>query len=81
MDEATLASSDIDCELLRPVKYDRCRSEPHAGVPELAIMQFAGWLGTSTALSSFTMATNTAKHSAAMTSVTRLKTSFISLTF
>jgi hypothetical protein len=76
-DEATLGSADIDRELLGSVRYDQRRSEPHPGAPELAIMQSTGVLGAR--LSGFTVATNTAKHSAVMPNITRLKTSFISL--
>ena len=76
-DDATLRSSDIDREL-RPVKYDQRHSEPHRGAPELAIRQFAGLPNAGPALSGLTVATNTAKHSAMMVNVTRLKTSFIS---
>jgi hypothetical protein len=78
-DEATLGSSDIDRELRRPVKYDQRHSEPHPSASELAIMQFSGLLGATTPLSGFTVATNTAKHSAAIANVTRLKTFFIVL--
>jgi hypothetical protein len=79
LNEATLGSSDIDRELRRPVKCDQRDSESHSVAPELAMMQCAGLLGVWTVLSGLTVAMNTAKHSATMANVTKLKTCFITL--
>ena len=69
---------DIDRELRRPVKCVQRHSEPHPGVPELAIMQFVGSLVVETMLSGLTVATNAAKQSAPTVNITEPNACFIS---